>query len=313
MLLGDGGMTTHERSQLDACIQEVYRRAATDGTPPRESVLQEVLRSHAADAKSEGSAELGVLLDSLADRLSLFCGEGSYAYLLDRETTVPSDPTLVVFDTRRLPEVMLTPVVFVLTEYVKRQIEAYRDASVELASRPDAPMFAGRTLMAIDETWALIGRQETGSYIQDLARRSRHLGLFLIATSQHLSDFNTEHGLALLRAATMQLFLRLHPEELEYVSDALRLSEAEVGLISRLKTVKGRFSQAFWVNGTRGRGQVSLRVGGMELWAATSDPVKDAPLRAATIERHGGNIWRALTELAERYPTGAGGPDGEDL
>ncbi len=79
--------------------------------------------------------------------------------------------------------------------------------------------------------------------------------------SQHLSDFATEHGLALIRNSTMQLFLSQHPDEIPFVQDALRLSEEEAALIGRLKTVKGSHSQVFWVNGARGKGRVSLRVG----------------------------------------------------
>ena len=44
------------------------------------------------------------LLRNLADRLSEYCGEGTYAYLLDRPTTVAADAPLVVFDTRRCPD-----------------------------------------------------------------------------------------------------------------------------------------------------------------------------------------------------------------
>ena len=52
--------------------------------------------------------------------------------------------------------------------------------------------------MLIDEAWHLISRPETGAYANNLARRARHLGLVLIVMSQQLSDFDTEHGVALL-------------------------------------------------------------------------------------------------------------------
>ena len=68
--------------------------------------------------------------------------------------------------------------------------------------------------MLIDEAWHLVGRPETGEYANDLARRARHLGLCLIVMSQQLSDFDTEHGLALLQNSTMQMLLAQHPNEL---------------------------------------------------------------------------------------------------
>src|SRR5439155_1410490 len=82
---------------------------------------------------------------------------------------------------------------------------------------------------------------------------------------------------ALLDNSTMQLFVRQSPDELRHVQDALRLTDAEIALISRLKTAKRHYSQAYWINGTRGRGSVTLRVGPALYWAATSDPVRDVP------------------------------------
>jgi hypothetical protein len=124
------------------------------------------------------------------------------------------------------------------------------------------------------------------------------LGLFLVAISQQLSDFAGEYGRALIRNSTMQLFLRQSPDELRYVQDALRLSEEEIRAIGRLKTVKRSYSQAYWINGTRGRGTIALRVGSTEYWAATSDPIVDAPERDAALREVGNDPWRALEVLS---------------
>ena len=80
----------------------------------------------------------------------------------------------------------------------------------------------------------------------------------------------------------------------------------EIRAIARLKTVKRAYSQAYWINGTRGRGTIALRVGPREYWLATSDPVSDAPLRAQALEQAGGDPWAALEALA------AGGLDPDE-
>ena len=141
-------------------------------------------------------------------------------------------------------------------------------------------------------------RRATGAYFTDLARRSRHLGLFMLAITQHLADLDNEYGRPLLRSATMKLFFQQSIDELRYLQDALGLSDNEVRLISRLKTSKGSYSRAYWINGPRGRGEVSLRVSGLEYWLATSEPGRDVPLRAAALARHGDDTWAALHELA---------------
>ncbi len=299
VMMGDEGLTTMERSQLGAAIRAVYALAAQSGLTPRESMLRDELLQRSRDEQEQGAIDVSSVLRNLAERLGEFCGEGSYAYLLDRETTVSSDCPLVVFDTRRCPEVVLKPVMFSILEYVTRAIERHRDENRELASRPDAPMFTGKTVLLIDEGWHLVGRKETGEYANDLARRARHLGLFLIVMSQHLSDFSSEHGLALIRNSTMQLLLNQHPDEIPFVQEALRLSDEEAALIGRLNTIKGSHSQMFWVNGTRGKGRVSLRVGPTEYWCFTSDPLRDTPLRDQAVEEQGG-VWEGIADLVRR-------------
>ena len=300
VMMGGEGLTVLERSQLAAAIRAVYASAAETGATPRETLLRDELLTRSEAEGAQGAIEVASVLRNIAERLGEFCGDGSYAYLLDRETTVSADSPLVVFDTRRCPEVILKPVMFSILEYVTRTIERHRDDYQELAGTADAPMFTGKTVLLIDEAWHLVGRSETGEYANDLARRARHLGLFLIVMSQHLSDFATEHGLALIRNSTMQLFLNQHPDEIPFVREALGLSEEEAALIGRLKTVKGSHSQLFWVNGTRGKGRVSLRTGPTEYWCFTSDPLRDVPLRDAAIRERGADVWSGIADLVHR-------------
>ncbi len=72
-------------------------------------MLRDELLAMADYHQRDGAHELAALCRSLATRLSEWCGEGSYAYLLDRPTTVPADSPLVVFDTRRCPQDVLRP------------------------------------------------------------------------------------------------------------------------------------------------------------------------------------------------------------
>src|SRR5919106_491641 len=277
----------------------VYQRAAGEGLEPRESLLRDELRRRAEHETEAGASEVASKLRTLSERLASFCGEGSYAHLLDRTTTVPDDAPLVAFDTRKVPREIAPAVMFVLAQHVSQKIERERDRQLFV---PHPGVFAGRWFLVIDEAWKFVERRATGEWVNDLARRARHLGLFLIAISQQLSDFAGEYGKALIRNSTMQLFLRQSPDELGYVHDALRLSDAEVRAIARLKTVKRAFSQAYWINGTRGRGTIALRVGPSEYGLATSDPVGDLPRRTQLLEAEGGDAWRALEQLASRGP-----------
>ena len=295
-----GGLDARQIGMIGAAIRAVYAKAAAlPGSQPRESMLQDELRAQAKEAQDADAVDVAATLRNLADRLSEYCGQGTYAYLLDRETTVPADAPLVVFDTRRCPESELRLVMFALMEYITGTVERHWTAHKRDASTPGVPLFLGRSIMLIDEAWHLISRPETGAYANNLARRARHLGLVLIVMSQQLSDFDTEHGVALLGNSSQQLLLAQNPKEIPFIADTVQLSDREAAELQRLKTVKGRHAQMLWLNGTRGHGKVALRVGPTEYWAFTSDPTEQA-ICEAEIARHQGNVWAAIAQLARR-------------
>lgn len=300
-LLIGGGSDEHtldivESNQLGLAIRAVYDRCALTGEEPREMLLQEELYRRADDEQESGALELASRLRMLAESLHNYVGDGPYAYLTDRSTTVPDGAPLVAFDTRRVPDDLAGAVLFMIAEHVTTRIERERERF--LSSAHAAGEWEGRTFLVIDEAWKLIERRATGRWVNELARRSRHLALFLVAISQQLSDFRSEYGKALLANASMLLILRQLPDELAYVRDALRLSDEEIHAIASLATAKRQYSTAFFMNGSRGRGVVSIRVGALEYWIATNDPNQDEPLRRRALREAGGDPWRALRLLA---------------
>ena len=92
-------------------------------------------------------------------RLSEYCGEGTYAYLLDRETHRPGRRPLVVFDTRRCPTDVLRPG-DVRDHGVRHRTPSSATGRAQRPRRPEpgAPLFAGRSIMLIDEAWHIVGR-----------------------------------------------------------------------------------------------------------------------------------------------------------
>ena len=256
-----GRLDGQQLGMLASGIRAVYGKAAALGGSPTESLLREELRAQAEEAQRADAPEIAATLRNLADQLSEYCGDGTYAYLLDRPTTVPLDSPLVIFDTRACPESQLQLVMFSIMEYLTGTVQRHWAQHRDEAVKPDGPLFLGRSLMLIDEAWHLIRREETGEYANDLARRARHLGLALIVMSQQLSDFNTEHGKALVRNSAQQLLLAQNPQEIPFIAETVELSEREAAELGRLKTIKGRHAQMLWLNGARGHGKVALRVG----------------------------------------------------
>jgi len=290
------GLTDLESNLLGLAIVEVYERCALTGEEPRELLLQEELERRYETERAEGSVGIAEALRNLSMRLSNYLREGPYGYLTDRPTTIPPDSPLVVFDTRMIPEAKAAAALFVICEHVKSQIERAR--SEHLAGAGPAHDWAGRRFLAIDEAWKLIERPATGRWFNEFCRRSRHYALWLVAISQQLSDFETEHGKALLANASMRLFLRQEARELAYAREALALSDGAIEAISTLQTVRGSHSTAYLMNGSRGQGTLQVAVGAREYWIASSDPARDEPRRRAALRRTGGDPWAALALLA---------------
>jgi hypothetical protein len=291
-----GGLGDLEENLLSLVIREVYARCALTGEQPRELLLQEELYRREASEAHAGASDIAAVLRNLALRLNNYVADGPYAYLTDWPTTVAADSPLLIFDTRAIPDSRAPAALFVICEHVTARIE--RDRSTYLAGNGPSHEWAGRYALVVDEAWKLIESRATGRWFNELARRSRHLALWLIGISQQLSDFDNEHGRALLANASMRLFLRQDAKELSYMRDTLGLTGEQQNAISSLQTSKRQYATAFLMNGSRGSGTVSVRVADLEYWIATSDPVGDEPVRRRALRDAHSDPWEALRLLA---------------
>ncbi len=97
-------------------------------------------------------------------------------------------------------------------------------------------------------------------------------------------------------------------DELEFARRALGLSDEKTAIVGNLETVKGRYAEFFWINGTRGMGRERLPLGPTEYWCFTSEPHdRRADAQTAMIAAHDGEVWPAIRELAR-----GGVPQGTD-
>jgi len=291
------GLSDLESNLLGLAIAEVYERCAVTGEEPRELLLQEELERRYHDERREASVGIAEALRNLSMRVNNYLEGGPYGYLTDRPTTIPHDAPLVVFDTRLTPDAKAAAVLFVICEHVKSRIA--RTRTEHLAGESPRHAWAGRSFLVIDEAWKLIERPATGRWFNEFCRRSRHYALWLIAISQQLSDFDNEHGKALLANAAMRLFLRQEARELSYVKASLGLTDEAIDAISQLQTVRGRYSTAYLMNGVRGQGTVQIAVGPLEYWIASSDPARDEHIRQRALRETGEDPWQALELLGD--------------
>jgi len=298
------GLDALERNLLAHAIRTVYHTAHTTAHTPCESLLRETLHQlgdHEAHGP-RGTADNQAAYRSLAHRLGEFCDQGTYAYLFDRPTTIAAhNAPLVVFNTNRVPDDIAAPLLFSVLELVSRRVEtrheAHRRARAE--GRPAAGPFDGTSAVVVEELWKLVERRATGSWVSELVKRARHIGLWFTAITQQRADLAGPHGRALLDNSTIALYLKNSPEDLRELIDAHRLSGEEVEQIARLTTEKHSHAQAYLANGERGRAQITIRHAPAIYWLATSDPHTDLPWRELALRDAGLHITTTPAERSQ--------------
>jgi hypothetical protein len=310
-LIGTGrrdeyGLSALEENLLGRAIRQVYERCVVTGERPRELLLQETLTARAAAEADVGAGQMADALRDLAARLHNFVGDGPYAYLADKETTVPPDAPLVVFDTRRIPAHFAGAAMFEIVEHIAERVARSADRHLQEWSRQGIDPFrltrprrAPRYYLTLEEVWKLLEHEATARWVNELPRRSRHDNLALIGVSQQLSDFNKPWGRAFLDNSARKLNFHQSPRQIEFLREEMGLTGEEVQAIGQLKTVKREYSTAYFDNGPRGRGTITSRYGDLEYWICTHEPEFDEPIRRQALRDADDDPWRALRLLAD--------------
>ena len=206
------------------------RRGRTT-VPPTERALVAWLAEEAARVQDETRREL---LLGLAAKLEPFVLEGRYAALVDRQTSVDLEAPMLVFDLDGLAPTLHALVMFMIAESVDRRAKRRRLREGRAESV--------RELLVIDEGWFLVKYAAAGAWIEELARRGRHWGLFLVFITQQVSDLVDDPTAAtLFNAASVQLLFRQKDQRgadgeggIAWLAEALGLSREETAQLGRL-------------------------------------------------------------------------------
>ena len=180
-------------------------------------------------------------LDALAGELAEFVEDGMYAHLWDRETNIPDDAPLLIFDSSGAGERMLIPLMFATMEWVRERVQR---ANKEAAASPvEGAQLHGRSVVLLDEGWAWSQVEELAQHIQHWARQSRHYGACFVVMSQDAKDFEGTAE-AVLRNASIKLLLEQDKAMLDYLEQTVNVSPEVVKRLKDLRTVKGQYSEA---------------------------------------------------------------------
>jgi hypothetical protein len=153
--------------------------------------------------------------------------------------------------------------------------------------------------VAIDEAWKHLLTAEAGGWLNEWARRTRHLACALLVITQHLEDFANPQGRALLRNSVLRLVFHTAHDELSGVREALGYHDETLEAIRGLETRKGEYSTCLLDSEAHGRTTVRILLSDIEYWACSADPDRDQPLRALAMTEADGNAWEAMRRLVD--------------
>ena len=204
----------------------------------------------------------------------------------------------MLFDLAGLPDALAGPVMLTLVDFIDRDVQRRRAHHLAHPDEAVGP-WAGRAFVAIDEAWKPLLTPAAGAWLNEWARRTRHLACALLVITQHLADFANAQGEALLRNSVLRLFFRTSFEELAYAKDALGLHPEDLDAIAGLETRKGEYSTCFLDSEAHGRGQLRVLLGDIEYWACSADPQRDQPIRRLALQQADGDAWAALRLLVD--------------
>jgi len=284
-----------EKGLLDVAIRHVYARHPADhpdGPIPLERELVALLEDQAGDpTRPETEREL---LATMAATLGQYVGEGEHAHLIDRVTTVDVDAALLAFNLGKVSSTLYALLMLTIVDVVTRRAEQTWAATSG----------TGRELLVIDEGWWVTRYSTAGEWLDQLARRARHIGLALLFLTQQLSDLtDNEIARGIFNASSVKcLFQQVDirtsggKSVVEWLAEALQISPEEARELTNLPAGRMMLVRTSLSEPTR-RGLVDVRASQLEYWTFTSKR-SDLAARAAAIQAAGGDVLEALLALA---------------
>jgi hypothetical protein len=300
---GDEPLDGYERGIVEAAVRAAYARHLREVDTPEghAQVLEPVyLRDIVQSLRMLGAvAGTHLITDEdrrtaqrIAARLYQWVDRGRFAGLVDRPTTVNLNSDWIYIDVAALesnPELM--PVmILILTDLIWRHVS--RNIGVT------------RTLVVLDEVWALIADPVAGAFVEDLYRRFRTSGSAVLSISQDIRDFqDNKHALAVL--ANSNAYFLFHTESPAACGEVLRLNPREVEAnLARVSAATGEYAEVMLVQRFQDRsasGLLALFPSPSDYWLVASHAHERA-IRDGYMRRHD-DPQAALETLVRDNPT----------
>lgn len=260
-----------EKAILEFAMQNAFSKYRQHTTI--DSIVEElnlIVRENPDEIKRDTAA-------LLATNLYRWTSQGAYGKFVNRGFNVNLFNKLTVLELRHLKQKPdLKSVVLMLLFYAIIKIVILDDDRTK------------KKLLIFDEAWQFLDDLQTAKFIEEAYRTFRKHGASIISITQGVQDFyKNEATQAMFFQASYILLLAQKPENIQILKkeEKLVLSEYDYQVLNSLRTVKGAYSEIFFIT-PLGRGVGRLIVPPLSYWQYTSD-AKDVSLRTQMIEKYG--------------------------
>ncbi len=291
---GEKRLNKLDSSLVERIIKQTYKdnlKFDKSGKLDGKSVptLGSVIKTIENMMKDKDNADWKTELNKIKEKLGPFVGDGTFASLLDRPSSLEVKSHFIVFDISGLPDRddIQSLAVYIISSFSMQRFKINKK-------------LGKKQILCIDEAWYLARFSGGRSFLLELAKRSRHLGLMVMIATQQIGDFLGQPEAAqVLKSAPTVTFFRQSSTDLNHLQNLFELNATETKILSGLYQERGRFSQAFYISGDS-KNTIYVRPDPVLRWIATSEPTFDVPARNRALEDAGGDLWKAITNLAEK-------------
>lgn len=283
----DGSSASHVTREERLLFADASKLAAED-TAFRYQGARETLLEHIVEKLAGFEGRMG---RELAQRFRDYYGDGKYARLFARPSTLSLEDRLVFFNLRSISTMSCANAVML-------SIFRFVDGVMT-----DPQLIGVPKTLITDEGWAAQRDDFSARLVEKSARLYRSFGGRFGAISQSFEDFDTPFGRALLANTATKIVLPQEATSLANIRKYIALNDAEFELVRSLRMVKGAYGE-FFVR-IEGKGATVGRVvpDPLRYSISTTDPQDVAVIEEFAAQP--GADWRlAIERFAREYPSG---------
>lgn len=281
---------------LARSIRDAYHRVQGTSTPVPRLTDVHISLQHYVDRRSQISEDVAKLA---ATKMEKWVGEGIYANLFDRHTTVKLSHPAIYFDVSKLsfdPRLEGAMSLLIAHATTKRAYGMKHIPSITI----------------VDEGWSLLRMPRLGQEFEGLSRTARKSNGCIWLVSQAAEDFTgtpdnpNPVGPALLATTATRLIGRQRADS-GTLRDKLHLSEPAIDGVQNLPmTQKGR--QSYWILSVGENPEMThpiiLRATPKEKWITTTFPRERNFKRWFEGTNKALSLAQCIALLAQRFPDG---------